>query len=445
MPLKPRILDSQIQHHRRAPLIGGCLLAASLVGVALGQTTPKLDCSVDDNDLRQIIIEPGNVDQSMLNSASAWTLYSHSVSSKTITRLIITDTDIVIETKGLKSPNPTVRLILAADLPLDIDSISGIVATDKNVIQVTCAVKLVVADDKSKKSAPQFKAATGKTDSDIYLNGSYTATTGGTPTYSIDSFAGYMHAIGPKNDFWGKVGFYGQATTKAGSTSPSPNSYLTYAVFQRVLAKQGGWLGPFQTPYLSYRVAGGEFNQQGNNTNFIDSPIVTFPFRLTSGSLGAIRPGLTIPHMTVFAGTEFVRTLSSALPTATWLTRGVLGSTFSAGYAPEKSSYLSSLLFTAAYQVRIPSSPEVYYNDRYAPIVPATGKKGTTPPRLGTQARSYVDSKITYNFTKWTGFTCEYTYGSLPPAFILNHSTFTLGLTFTVQQTSYGRYSILKP
>ena len=94
--------------------------------------------------------------------------------------------------------------------------------------------------------------------------------------------------------------------------------------------------------------------------------------------------------------------------------------------------------------MRLPSAPEVYYNDRYAPVIPTTGK-GTTPPRLGTQARSYVDSKITYNITKWTGLTFEYTYGSLPPAFTLTHSTYTIGMTFTVQQSSYGRYSILKP
>jgi hypothetical protein len=411
----------------------------SLGTAAFCHGAPVLDCSVDNNDLRQIIVDSESVDLGLLNKANAWTLYSHSRSSRTITRLLITDTDIV------EAPDKSVRLILADELSSDVDGISGIVATDKEVVQLKCNLAISGTPlGPHVAESPQFQAATGKTDSDIYFNGSYTATTGGSPVYSIDSFAGYMHAIGPSDDFWGKIGIYGQVTTKSGSTSPSPNSYLTYAVFQRVLAKEGGWLGPFQTPYLSYRLAGGEFDAQGNNVNFINSPIVTFPFRFSAGSLGAIRPDITIPHMTVFAGTEFVRTISSALPEADWLTRGVLGATFSTGYAPQKP-YITSLIFNAAYQVRIPSSPEIYYNDRYAPIDPKTGKKGTTPPRLGTQARSYVDSKVTYNFSKWTGFTCEYSYGSLPPAFVLKHSTFALGLTFTVQQTSFGRYSILKP
>ena len=347
------------------------------------------------------------------------------------------------------TPELYLAIILAAPLPSDVDDISGLVATKTAVIQITkCNVPTITHNGQvtivkqTQTQATQFKAATGETDSDVYFNGSYTATTGGSPLYAIDAFAGYMHAIGPKNDFWGKLGFYGQVATKS-STNPSPNSYLTYAVFQRVLARQGGWLGPFQTPFLSYRLAGGEFDQQGNNLNFVNSPVVTFPFRFTKGTLGAIRPGLTVPHMTVIAGTEFVKTISSPLPEASWITRGLLGATFSAGYAPNKP-YLNSLTLTAAYQVRLLSSPEVYYNDRYAVTNPKTGKK-VTPPRLGTQPRSYVDGKLTYNFVKWAGATFEYSYGSKPPAFVLTHSTFALGLTFTLQQTSYGRYSILKP
>src|SRR5271169_1325628 len=428
----------------QASRIATLLVVVAMSGSAFTQAaaTPALACFVDPNDLSQIIIEAKDIDLAALNKASGWTLYSHSVTSKTVSKLLITDTDI-LPTPG--STNSTVRLILASKLPTDVDAISGLVATDRQVIQLTkCALPPSPLVEKKDPKSQQFTAATGKTDSDVYFNGSYTATTGGNPVYNIDSFAGYMHGIGPRDDFWGKLGFYGQVTTKAGSTSPSPNSYLTYAVFQRVLAREGGWLGPFQTPIVNYRFAGGEFSQQGDNTNFVTSPIVSLPIRLSSGRLGAIRPGLTVPHMTLIAGAEFVNSISSALPEARWLTRGLFGATFTAGYAPKKP-YLDSLLFTAAYQVRLLSFPEVYYNDRYAPVDPKTGKKGTTPPRLGSQSRPYVDSKLTYNFAKWAGFTFEYSYGSLPPAFVLTHSTFALGLTFTLQQKSYGRYSILRP
>jgi hypothetical protein len=252
-----------------------------------------------------------------------------------------------------------------------------------------------------------------------------------------------MKAIPSETNPWGKLGGYGQVTTKSGSTSPNPNSYLAYAVFQRVLAETGGWKGPFQTPYLNFRLAGGEFDQTGDNLNFVTSPIVTFPFRFTSGTLGPISPSVTIPSMTLIAGVEFVNTITAPLPEADWITRGLFGATFSAGYAPKKPGF-DSIVFTASSQVRILSSPEVYYNDSYAVTDPKTGKK-TTPPRLGTQPRPYVDAKLTYNFEKWVGGTFEYTYGSLPPAFVLKHSTFQLGLSFSLQQASYGRYSILKP
>jgi hypothetical protein len=194
---------------------------------------------------------------------------------------------------------------------------------------------------------------------------------------------------------------------------------------------------------LISRLAGGEFDQQGNNLNFVTSPIFTFPFRFTAGSLGPVRPSVTIPSMTLIAGVEFVNTITAPLPEASWITRGLFGTTFSTGYAPKKPGF-DSIVFTASSQVRILSSPEVYYNDRYAVTDPKTGKK-TTPPRLGTQPRPYVDAKLTYNFEKWVGGTFEYTYGSLPPAFVLKHSTFQLGLSFSLQQASYGRYSILKP
>jgi hypothetical protein len=52
--------------------------------------------------------------------------------------------------------------------------------------------------------------------------------------------------------------------------------------------------------------------------------------------------------MTFTAGVEIVKSVSSALPTANWQTRGLLGSTFSIGYAPQKP-WLSSILYTAAY------------------------------------------------------------------------------------------------
>jgi hypothetical protein len=418
------------------------LLGILVCGISRGQvpTTPALNCVVDNNDRMQIIIAASNIKLTDLSNANSWTLYSLSGEKTKITnRLLITDARIT--TNSAVHPADTyLAIILASPLPDDVHDITGIVATKTAVIPITkCYISPVI---QKQTQAAQFKAATGKADSDIYFNGSYTASTIASPLYAIDAFAGYMHAIGRGEDYWGKLGSYGQVTTKS-SSNPSPNSYLTYAVFQRVLAKQGGWIGPFQTPYLSYRLAGGEFDQTGNNLNFVTSPLVTLPLRFSTGTLGAVRPDITVPHMTLIAGVEFVKTISSPLPEDNWITRGLLGATFSTGYAPNKP-FLSSIVFNVAYQVRLLSAPEVYYDSTFAVTDPKTGKK-VTPPKLGTQPRHHVDSKLTYNFAKWAGATFEYSYGSLPPAFVLTHSTFALGLTFTLQQTSYGRYSILKP
>ena len=174
------------------------------------------------------------------------------------------------------------------------------------------------------------------------------------------------------------------------------------------------------------------------------SPVLTLPFRLSRKLSGPVEPGLTFPHMTLQAGTEFVNVWESALAVKAWHTRGLLGATFAAGFAPE-TTYFNSFQVTASYQVRIPSSAEIFYDSRFAPVDPKSGKKGATPPLLGTQARHSIDTKLTYSFVKWAGISFEHTYGSLPPAFSFSGDSFAVGLTFTLKQTSYGRYSILKP
>ena len=65
------------------------------------------------------------------------------------------------------------------------------------------------------------------------------------------------------------------------------------------------------------------------------------------------------------------KTITSPVQESNWITRGLFGATFATGYAPNKP-YLSSIVFNAAYQVRLLSAPEVNY--------PKTGKK-ITPPR----------------------------------------------------------------
>jgi len=99
---------------------------------------------------------------------------------------------------------------------------------------------------------------------------------------------------------------------------------------------------------------------------------------------------------------------------------------------------------TSAYQVRILSAPEIFYDPKFGVLNKTTGKT-VIPPLLGTQPRHNVDTKVTYSLVKWAAFTFENTYGSLPPVFVKTDQTFSFGLSFTLKQTSYGRYSILRP
>jgi len=107
------------------------------------------------------------------------------------------------------------------------------------------------------------------------------------------------------------------------------------------------------------------------------------------------------------------------------------------------SPFLQPLAVAASNQLH--HYPAIPYDDRFAPVDPVTGRKGDTPPMLGTQPRRSLDTQLTYMFVKWAGVSFEHTYGSLPPAFEKTGNTFKVGLTFTLKETSFGRYSILRP
>lgn len=407
------------------------------------------DISVDLNDPRVLIIHfaPPVPSPSDIIDKNAWSVVA--VTNASTKRFTVVGVDVShlnndeAKKAGLNVPadvDSTARLQLTEELPA-FDELDVILVGSQWVLVVPPDT---VTPPTSPPNRHPVQGATDKSDSDIYFNGSYTATINGEPTWNLDTFAGYMYPIQKGRAFYGKIGFYGQATTNK-EASADPDSFLSYLVFQRVIGR-GGWWWLFQSPYLNMRLLGTEFDRQGKQLNLITSPVVTIPFRLSGKFSGPLEPGLTFPNLTLQVGTEFVKVEKSEIigPEKNWYTRGLLGATFSSGYAPEKT-YLYSIQLTSAYQVRLPSAGEIYFDDRLAPIDPSTGKKGTTPALLGTQARHNLDTKFTYNVVKWAGITFEYSYGSLPPIFSRTDHTFSVGVTFSLKQTSYGRYSILKP
>lgn len=412
--------------------------------------TPVVSAQIVDSlnrSLIHVIFDYPLPNISDISSPASWVIYIKSQDGKNPAEIQKLDVDSV-DTSLFTGQN-SITLTLKTPVSMNVKLLDTTLLTSSLIVhlaQVTDSASL--ATEASKPSGGgngPLTASTGKTDSDIYFNGSYTATEGGSPVYSIDAFAGYMQAFQNKTAYYGKLGAYGQVTTKQ-STTIDPNSFLAYLVYQRQLSSKTGWHGQFQDPYFNYRFAGWESDKTGAQVNFIDSPVVTFPVRLSGKTLGRIEPGYTVPHLTLTLGTEFVDVQKSVLaPTGTWHTRGLASAAFTTGLKAAKPMTLfDSIELTSSYQVRILSAPEIFYDPKFGKLNATTGKT-VIPPMLGTQPRHYVDTKVSYSFVKWAAFTFENTYGSLPPVFSKTDQTFALGLSFTLKQTSYGRYSILRP
>jgi hypothetical protein len=413
------------------------LILLLIAGGTMAAASPKIvSVSVPAGERRSVYVtfDP-SPPEGQIRPIARWVIYSTAPAGSRRLRVRFVDT-------GTLASQATIRLEVSPTVPLDVTALDVSFYDDEGAVHVPKeAISLGTS-----QPGPPIAGAKGKDDSDIYVKGSYTAVVDGDPVYDIDAFAGYMKAVqlGASKTYIGRFGAYGQVRTKH-SSKADPDSFLTYLVYQRHIGGGTGWAGPFSLPYISYRFAGWEFDREGKQLNFITSPVITLPMRLSGRLTGAAEPGLTFPNMTLQLGTEFVNVRSSPIaPAKEWHTRGLLGATFSTGYAPERQGF-HSVQFTSAYQVRLPSSSEIFYDDKFAPIDPATGKKGDAPPLLGSQARHSLDTKITYNVVKWAGVTFEHTYGSLPPLFKKTGNTFEFGLVLTLKQTSYGRYSILKP
>ena len=268
---------------------------------------------------------------------------------------------------------------------------------------------------------------------DVYVDGKWTRVAGEDAAFDLDAYGGYMRAlVAGSARYWGRAGFYGRMRVKDSPTL-DPSSVLLYGTYQRVLGR-GDFYGPLQSPIFNLRAPGFEIERRGDQRNFILSPVVTVPVRLSRGALGPIQPGFVYPQMTLFAGAELVKPLTSRDAAAGgWRARTVFGTTLVTGIAPERP-WLQSLTLRAAYQLRVLSSPEIFKDLR-----------GSGRFELGGQPRHRAEVSFTYFPVKWTGVSFDYEYGGVPPVFVLAGHTFTAGITFTLKQTSYGRLVILAP
>jgi hypothetical protein len=351
-----------------------------------------------------------------------------------------------------------------ADRP-DIKSLKVILSSPKGIsdpVEISDSVSLAI----SPNPANPLSSADDKDSSDIYFNGSYSVIKDSDPLYAVDAFAGYMWTLswaentgeridrngcriqGHKEHYYGKSGFYGEVTEKSATTA-NPDSFLNYIVYQKTLPNLAFMEKHIRTqrPNFIYRIYGAEYNRTAEELNTVTSPMVSIPWApfQTHPNQGDAISKWPLFHVTL--GAEFVRVFDSPVaPTGKWHTRGLIGSDYVSGFAPKKSG-MNKITLTSSWQLRMPSAPEIFYDSKFAPIDPTTNKQDTakTPPMLGTQPRHYIDSKVTYNYTEWSGVTFEYNYGSKPPAFNITDNTFAFGLSLTLKQASTGRASILRP
>jgi hypothetical protein len=421
------------------------------VGNCFAQTAPTPDtASVNHADRRQIFVSfddplppSGAVDKQ-----SYWIVLERTTAGSK--RIKVGSVDV----SHYRADDPTgPHLVLNLKEPVpgapDIKEVQIELANDTDLVRFDPLTSQADLGTGTSQDGTPLTKADSRDDADVYVSGSYAAVKDGDPSYNVDAFAGYMWSLKHRDakktwHYYGRLGPYGQLSTKD-SAKADPDSFLTYFVYQNVLGT--GWLGPFQAPIFNERLFGAEFDRTGKELNLITSPVLTIPFRPVKPPTSLDPTFSAWPQFTLALGTEFVGIRKSSLaPIGDWHTRGLLGAGFTSGISPKKPAF-DSLLLTSSWQVRLPSSPEVFYDSKFAPIDPTTGKKDPkqTPPMLGTQPRHNLDTKLTYNYTAWGGVTFEHTYGSLPPSFNKTDHTFTFGLTVTLKQLSYGRYSILRP
>ena len=293
-----------------------------------------------------------------------------------------------------------IGLQLTSDVPEKVKSLVLTYAGPGGVLTFVVSDKAQLGTD---APATRFPIAPAKSkDADIYFKGAITKGNDADPTFDLDTYAGYMQPVTVDGAYVGRFGLYGEAKTKE-SARIDPNTLTAYLVYQRVLSSGGFVLGPVQTPIFNLKFAGWEFDRKGDQRNFLISPVFTVPIRLSPSFLGPIEPGLTVPRLTIQFGAELVKALESPLaPVGEWHTRGLVGTTFAYGYAPEKS-YFHSIEAKASYVVRMLGAAEVFKDPRNAPIDPATGKKGDPVFELGSQPRHRAEASITYQPVSWVG------------------------------------------
>lgn len=307
-----------------------------------------------------------------------------------------------------------------------------IILTPTNPAEVKNAAQLMllvgnepgIFQSKYQALSPGIKKA-GKDSSDIYINLSYSPAINSAPQYSIDTSVGVLFPLVPESGTdHGSYGVLAAVKTDKRKTA-DPDSYRVFGVYQKALTKEAHW--PLQGVLFTWLVAGGEFEAQANNMNFISSPLLDFPIRLRGqiANNKSVVPVLT-PEIGLEVGNNFKNAVDSHGEGA--IARGILGSRLVVNFNP-KFKLFQGIHLTSGYKLRLPATQEVFTDT-------ATNAAGKTVdiPFLSTKPRHYIKNEL--GFTLWDpiSFSITHEYGDIPPAFRLVDHKVTIGLTLSLQQ-----------
>jgi hypothetical protein len=274
-----------------------------------------------------------------------------------------------------------------------------------------------------------FSAASGKTDSDNYLSGTYSPAFHSAASYTIDA-KGSLDILGLLNKSGKPKPYLGATAAVATDNRPSadPDSFLVSGLAGWVLTHNRFLSGHAQGVLLNWDFAGLEFDRQTTTKTFISSPIAEIPVRLSA----APNPGThfflgMFPYFGIETGTN----LSNAInPNGSgFVLRGVAGSSAS---LTEKTNwkYLPKIGISANYTARIPTTNEIFTNTHY---ISATGKTVSLPV-MSSQVRHHVTDELDLTIAKPFSISIKHEYGELPPGFRTVDNKVTIGLTIMLKQ-----------
>jgi len=290
----------------------------------------------------------------------------------------------------------------------------------------------------SKGSAPQFTIeganpkgtklvgpSKTKDDSNLYISGTFAPAGGSSPSYTIDSKANFiLHSF----DYGAyTIGATGDINTDK-KTTADPDSFHWAIPVQHT--------EPFRKISVTeqFSTIGMELDKKGNAMNLVSAPSATGSVSHTFTSPDEKNPGAkkvtASIGLDISAGLEFGDNFKNDYAVANkvlggqgWFLRGVPSTTVY--LIIPKACFLGKVTLTSSYTARIPTTNEVFIENR---------NTAKPKPELTSNTRNFVQNTINFSLTSYVAIQIKHQYGALPPAFNLVRNSGSIGLVFALKE-----------